>query len=233
MPVYRLSEELSFPHPTLAAEGGLLAVGGDLRLERILLAYRNGIFPWYSEGRPILWWCPAPRLVLFPRELRIGRSLVKALRRDPYRITLDQHFRGVMQACAETPRPGQDGTWITQDLEQAFVALHEQGLAHSVEAWEGDDLVGGLYGLAIGRVFFGESMFARRPDASKIAFVRLVRQLDAWDFDLIDCQVVTEHLVRFGAREIELEPFLELLRYSVDRPMLPGPWSFDADASQG
>mgnify|MGYP002619683404 CR=1 FL=1 len=233
MPVFRLSEELSFPPPALAAEGGLLAVGGDLRLERILLAYRNGIFPWYSEGRPLLWWCPAPRLVLFPRELRVWRSLAKVLRREPYRITLDTDFRGVIRACAEMPRAGQDGTWITKDLEQAFIELHARGVAHSVEAWDGDELVGGLYGLAIGRTFFGESMFARRPDASKVAFVRLVRQLEAWDFDVVDCQVVTEHLVRFGARELELELFLDLLAYSVERPAVPGPWSFEAAAPPG
>jgi leucyl/phenylalanyl-tRNA---protein transferase len=228
MPVYRLSEELSFPHPALAAEGGLLAVGGDLRPERIVLAYRNGIFPWYSEGRPLLWWCPAPRLVLFPGELRVWRSLAKVLRRNPYRITLDTAFAAVIRACAEVPRSDQDGTWITQDLERAFVRLHELGIAHSVEAWDGDELVGGVYGLAIGRTFFGESMFAKRPDASKVAFVRLVRQLQAWDFDLVDCQVVTEHLLRFGAREIELDEFLERLGRSVDRPPVPGPWRFDA-----
>jgi leucyl/phenylalanyl-tRNA---protein transferase len=227
MPVYRLSEELSFPHPTLAAEGGLLAVGGDLSPERLILAYRNGIFPWYSEGRPLLWWCPAPRLVLFPNELRIWRSLGKVLRRKPYRVTLDTSFRAVIRACAEVPRPEQDGTWITHELEDAFVRLHELGFAHSVEAWEGDRLVGGLYGLAIGRTFFGESMFAKRPDASKVAFVHLVRQLQAWDFDLVDCQVVTEHLLRFGAREIELDEFLERLGRSVERRGVPGPWTFD------
>jgi leucyl/phenylalanyl-tRNA---protein transferase len=228
MPVYRLSEELSFPHPALAADGGLLAVGGDLRPERMVLAYRNGIFPWYSEGRPILWWCPSPRLVLFPSELRVWRSLAKVLRKDPYRITLDTAFASVIRACAEIPRPDQDGTWITQDLEQAFVRLHELGVAHSVEAWEGDRLVGGLYGLSLGRTFFGESMFSLRPDASKVAFVKLVRQLQAWDFDLIDCQVVTEHLLRFGAREIELDTFLDHLEQSVQRPGRPGPWSFDS-----
>jgi leucyl/phenylalanyl-tRNA---protein transferase len=228
MPVYRLSEELSFPHPALAADGGLLAVGGDLRPERMVLAYRNGIFPWYSEGRPILWWCPSPRLVLFPSELRVWRSLAKVLRKEPYRITLDTAFASVIRACAEIPRPDQDGTWITQDLEQAFVRLHELGVAHSVEAWEGDRLVGGLYGLSLGRTFFGESMFSLRPDASKVAFVKLVRQLQAWDFDLIDCQVVTEHLLRFGAREIELDTFLEHLEQSVQRPGRPGPWSFDS-----
>jgi leucyl/phenylalanyl-tRNA--protein transferase len=211
MPVFALTEELSFPPPELAAEGGLLAVGGDLQPERIMLAYSQGIFPWYSEGRPILWWCPSPRLVLEPGALRVSRSLRKAMRREPYRITVDRDFSGVIDACGRTPRPEQDGTWITEEMREAYVELHRRGVAHSVEAWENDRLVGGVYGLSLGRTFFGESMFAHRPDASKIAFVRLVTQLQAWSFDLIDCQVVTEHLVRFGAHEIDLDDFLERL----------------------
>ena len=228
MPVFALTDALRFPHPSQAADGGLLAVGGDLRPERLILAYSNGIFPWYSEGRPILWWCPTPRLVLEPSSLHVGRSLRKAMRREPYRITLDQAFEQVIDECARMPRPDQDGTWITRDLRAAFLRLHNLGIAHSVEAWEGDALVGGLYGLSLGAAFFGESMFARRPDASKIAFVMLVRQLERWGFDLVDCQVVTEHLVRFGAVELELEPFLDRLARAVDQPTLRGPWRFDA-----
>jgi leucyl/phenylalanyl-tRNA--protein transferase len=227
VPVFALTDELRFPHPSLAAEGGLLAVGGDLRPERLILAYSHGIFPWYSEGRPILWWCPSPRLVLEPASLHVSRSLRKALRREPYRITMDVAFEQVIDACARVPRPDQDGTWITRDMRAAFVRLHELGIAHSVEAWQDDELAGGLYGLSLGTAFFGESMFARMPDASKLAFVALVRQLERWDFDLVDCQVVTEHLVRFGAEELELDAFLDRLDRAVSRPTRPGPWRFD------
>jgi leucyl/phenylalanyl-tRNA--protein transferase len=227
VPVFRLTDELAFPHPALAAEGGLLAVGGDLRPERLLLAYRSGIFPWYSEGRPILWWCPAPRFVLLPDELHVPRSLVKAMRRAPYRIAMDEDFAGVIEACKTVPRPGQDGTWITRDMVAAYTELHRRGIAHSIEAWEEGALVGGLYGLAIGRVFFGESMFAHRPDASKVAFVRLVEQLRRWSFELVDCQVWTEHLERFGARELELDEFLARLRRAVDAPGRAGPWRLE------
>lgn len=227
VPIFQLGEELEFPHPSLASPEGLLAVGGDLRPQRLILAYSHGIFPWYSEGRPILWWCPSPRLVLYPAELHIGRSLRKAVRRGTYRITLDTAFGRVIDHCAATPRPDQDGTWITDDMKQAYVRLFEMGIAHSVEAWADDGLVGGLYGLSLGSAFFGESMFAHRPDASKVAFAYLVRQLEAWDFDIVDCQVVTEHLVRFGAREIELEPFLDTLERATAKPTRRGPWTFD------
>ena len=229
MPIYQLGEEIAFPHPSLATPEGLLAVGGDLRPQRLILAYSHGIFPWYSEGRPILWWCPSPRLVLYPAQLHVGRSLRKTLRRRPYRITIDTAFEQVMGSCAVTKRPDQDGTWITDDMKAAYVRLHEMGIAHSVEAWDDDTLVGGVYGLSLGSAFFGESMFAHRPDASKVAFVYLVRQLEAWDFDIIDCQVVTEHLVRFGAHEMELEPFLDTLERATARPTRRGPWAFDDD----
>jgi len=219
VPVYALSDELSFPHPSLANSEGLLAVGGDLSAERIILAYSNGIFPWFSEGQPILWWSPSPRLVLLPEQLHVGRSLRKAQRRAPYRLSMDEAFAEVIAACAEAPRPGQDGTWITRDMQDAYIDLHRRGVAHSVEAWEGDTLVGGLYGLGLGGMFFGESMFARRPDASKLAFAALVSTLRTWGFSLVDCQVVTEHLLRFGAHEIELEDFLERLEHAlVDDP---------------
>jgi leucyl/phenylalanyl-tRNA--protein transferase len=227
MPVYALSEELAFPHPSLAEPNGLLAVGGDLSPERLILAYRNGIFPWYSADNPILWWCPSPRPVLLPEDLRIGRSLRKTIRREPYRITMDRAFSEVVEECATVPRPSQDGTWITAEMQAAYRELHDLGVAHSVEAWEKDDLVGGLYGVSLGGAFFGESMFARRPDASKLAFVRLVGQLAAWGFRLVDCQVETEHLHRFGARDLPLDDFLERLGHALELPTRSGRWSFD------
>jgi len=226
VPVYKLTDDLSFPHPSLATAGGLLAVGGDLRPERILLAYSQGIFPWYSEGRPILWWCPSPRLVLFPSELRVNRTLRKVMRRGPYKITADVDFAGVIDSCAEVPRPDQDGTWITEEMRAAYIELHDRGIAHSIEAWDADgQLAGGLYGLALGGMFFGESMFAWQPDASKVAFATLVEHLHAWGFEMIDCQVVTAHLVKFGARELELDEFLTRLRSALRRPPRPGPWT--------
>ncbi|MCB9568269.1 MAG: leucyl/phenylalanyl-tRNA--protein transferase [Myxococcales bacterium] len=232
MAVFLLSDELVFPDPRLADEDGLLAVGGDVGPDRLLLAYTHGIFPWSSEGEPILWWCPAPRMVLFLDELKVARSLRKAIRRRPFRLTIDRAFTRVLEGCAETPRPGQDGTWLHPALKAGMSALHRRGIAHSVEAWDGDELVGGLYGLALGSVFCGESMFARRTDASKIAFVALVEQLGAWGFTMIDCQQPTEHLRRFGAREIALEDFLGRLGEGLRRPWKIGPWSFDpADAA--
>lgn len=228
MPIYKLTEEIRFPHPSLATRGGLLAVGGDLRPERILFAYRNGIFPWYSEGRPILWWCPAPRLVLFPSEMVVNRTLRKVMRRGLYRVTADTAFERVIEACAEMPRPDQDGTWITQEMREAYLELHRRGYAHSIESWDaGGNLVGGLYGLSIGGAFFGESMFAQEPDASKVAFVTLVGRLEAWGFDFVDCQVVTDHLLRFGAREVSLDDFLHRVQVSTARPTRLGPWTED------
>lgn len=224
MPVFRLSDALVFPDPALADDDGLLAQGGDLSPARLVLAYRTGIFPWYSEGRPILWWCPSPRFALLPDELHVGRSLAKAIRRAPYRITFDRAFADVIERCARTPRPGQPGTWITKDMRRAYIELHRRGIAHSVEAWKGDALVGGLYGVAIGRAYFGESMFATEPDASKIAFVELVGKLRAWGYALIDCQVHTEHLERFGARMFPLEEFRARLGDAVDRPPAEDAW---------
>lgn len=233
MTVYLLSDALAFPDPRLADEDGLLAVGGDLSVERILLAYAHGIFPWSSEGEPLLWWSPAPRMVLPPAEIHVGRSLAKTIRRAPYRLTMDTAFEAVMRGCADVQRPGQSGTWITAELLASMIALHRAGVAHSVEAWEGDDLVGGLYGLALGSIFCGESMFARRPDASKVAFVALARRLAAWGFHLIDCQQSTPHLRRFGAREIDREAFLAGLHACVRAPWRLGAWSLDdaGDAS--
>jgi leucyl/phenylalanyl-tRNA--protein transferase len=209
MPVFTLSKRLSFPPPHLAIKEGLLAVGGDLSPERLLLAYRNGIFPWYSPGEPILWWSPDPRLVLYPDELRISRSLHKVIKRKTFQITFDKSFDSVIQACADAKRSYGEGTWITDEMKTAYCELHRQGYAHSAEAWQGDTLVGGLYGLAIGRAFFGESMFSRVSNASKVAFVTLVENLKRLKFSLIDCQVRTDHLIRFGAREVPRKVFLE------------------------
>lgn len=217
MPVFTLSKRLSFPPPHLAIKEGLLAVGGDLSPERIMLAYRNGIFPWYSPGEPILWWSPDPRLVLYPDELRISRSLRKVIKKKTFHITFDRSFQNVIQACADAKRSYGEGTWITDEMKAAYCELHRQGYAHSVEAWQGDNLVGGLYGLAIGRAFFGESMFSRVSNASKVAFVNLVENLKGMKFSIIDCQVRTTHLIRFGAREIPRKLFLDQVGKAVGR----------------
>ena len=218
-----------FPDPREADGRGLLAWGGDLAPERLVAAYAQGVFPWYDEN-PILWFSPDPRMVLRPAELHVARSLAKRLRAAPYRITLDTAFRDVIRACRETPRPGQDGTWITEDMLAAYCRLHELGFAHSVEAWErgaGERLVGGLYGISLGRAFFGESMFAAATDASKIAFALFVRQLERWGFDFIDCQVTTEHLARFGATEWRRDAFLAALERALDAETRRGTWRFD------
>ena len=207
---------------------GLLAAGGDLSAGRLLAAYRRGIFPWFSAGEPILWWSPDPRMVLYPAEIRVSRSLRKALRRDDYEIRVDTAFGAVMRACAE-PRPQQAGTWIVPAMVSAYSALHAQGYAHSVETWREGLLVGGLYGVAIGRVFFGESMFARVTDASKLALVHLARQLGRWRFGIIDCQMRTAHLASLGAREIARARFSRELQQLVNYPAEPGTWTFDRD----
>jgi leucyl/phenylalanyl-tRNA--protein transferase len=237
MPLFRLSRALVFPDPSLAEPDGLLAVGGDLRPERLVLAYRVGLFPWFNQDTPILWWSPDPRFVLEPSQVRVGRSLAKRIRQRPYVIRADTAFEAVVRACGEAPRPGQDGTWITDEMVDAYVRLHRLGVAHSVEAWDGGALVGGLYGVAIGRVFFGESMFARAPDASKIAFVQLCRAIADRGGNLVDCQVPTDHLARFGAMGWPRPRFLDHLRAHVGPPDAPveglpmGSWtSWFADA---
>jgi leucyl/phenylalanyl-tRNA--protein transferase len=226
VPVFKLSQRLWFP-PVELAEDGLLAVGGDLSPERLLLAYQSGIFPWYEEGLPILWHSPDPRMVLDVQELHVPRSLRKAMRRGPYELRLDTAFGAVMAACALAPRPGQDGTWITADMIEAYEVLHAQGLAHSAEAWRDGVLVGGLYGVALGAMFFGESMFAEAEDASKIAFAALVEQLVRWGFTHVDCQVYTEHLARFGAGEWPRSRYLKVLRAALTKPTRRGVWRFD------
>ncbi|MEO0323528.1 MAG: leucyl/phenylalanyl-tRNA--protein transferase [Myxococcota bacterium] len=232
MPVHLLSDALLFPPPEGASPEGIVAVGGDTSPERLRLAYGQGIFPWPVEGYPLLWFCPDPRFVLRLGELHVGRSLRKAIRRAPYAIRFDTAFSEVMAACAEVPRPGQSGTWITPELEAGFAALHAEGIAHSVEAWEGDTLVGGLYGVSLGLAFFGESMFALRPDASKIAFATLGAQLRQWGFHFVDAQVHTPHIQRFGARDIPREDFLRALGTALATETRLGPWSLELDADQ-
>ena len=190
---------------------GLLAVGGCLSSQRIINAYKQGIFPWYSPGEPVLWWSPDPRLVLFPEHLKVSRSLRKVIRKETFKITYDQAFSQVMQYCA-APRDEESGTWITEEMYLAYTQLHQQGIAHSIEAWFDGELVGGLYGIAIGQVFFGESMFHRKTDASKVAFCYLVQQLSKWNYQLIDCQVHTNHLSSLGAGEIERTDFSLLIK---------------------
>ncbi|PIE71970.1 MAG: leucyl/phenylalanyl-tRNA--protein transferase [Deltaproteobacteria bacterium] len=224
-PIYRLSNALAFPDPLEGRRDGLLAVGGDLKPERLLLGYQLGIFPWYTEDEPILWWSPDPRMVLFPEQLHIPRSLKKSIRKGRYRITADTVFSQVITACAHTPRPFQDGTWLVTDMIAAYHRLHQLGFAHSFEAWNAEgQLVGGLYGVSIGRCFFGESMFSLQPDASKTAFVKAVAWLEKQEIELIDCQVTTDHLERFGGVEISRQDFLEHLAAAVNHPTRRGRW---------
>ncbi|MBK8509097.1 MAG: leucyl/phenylalanyl-tRNA--protein transferase [Candidatus Competibacteraceae bacterium] len=219
-----------FPHPdrALREPQGLLAAGGCLNPRRLLRAYRLGIFPWYSPGQPILWWSPDPRLVLFPERVRISRSLRKTLRAGRFTATADTDFAAVMTACA-APRGVDQGTWITPEMHRAYCRLHRLGHAHSLEVWHEGQLAGGLYGVAVGRVFYGESMFSLISDASKVALVLLAAQLRRWDFALIDCQVRTEHLARMGAVDISRGVFLELLQRYCPLPGQAGPWRLDSE----
>jgi len=203
-----------------------LAVGGDLSRERLLLAYRMGIFPWYSRYEPILWWSPDPRLVLYPGELRTSKSLQKTIKKGLFRVTMDQAFEAVINACAQSRTSADEGTWIVEEMIDAYCNLHESGFAHSVEAWREDKLVGGLYGVSLGRCFFGESMFTHISNASKVAFVTLVKHLQALNFNLIDCQVTTPHLLKFGAHEIPRARYLNELDKSLKPSTLKGQWSF-------
>ncbi|AOY00006.1 leucyl/phenylalanyl-tRNA--protein transferase [Jeongeupia sp. USM3] len=224
-----LDRTLRFPplEHALADPNGLLAAGGDLGAGRLLAAYRAGIFPWYMPGEPILWWSPDPRMVLVPDELYVGRSLAKVIRHRPYEVRFDTAFDAVMQGCA-APRGADHGTWISDEIRAGYGELHDLGHAHSAECWMDGELVGGLYGVAIGRMFYGESMFARAPDASKIAFVHLVRWLRHQGFGLIDCQMRTDHLARFGGREVPRADFVARLRKLTAQPDLPGPWLYRA-----
>lgn len=210
MPVFYLTDELIFPPVYLADEDGLLAYGGDLSTERLLLAYQQGIFPWYNEP-PILWWSPDPRFVLFPNELKVSASMKQVLKKGVFEITFDEDFAGVIAGCKKSPRKGQDGTWITRDVQNAYIALHKQGFAHSVECWQDGELVGGFYGVMLGDCFFGESMFAKVSNASKAAFITFVQKAANMGLKIIDCQVYTEHLASLGAKFIEREAFLKII----------------------
>jgi len=225
VPIFRLGPQRNaFPHPSRADRSGLLAVGGDLHPERLLTAYANGIFPWYSEDQPILWHSPDPRFCLRPEHLHVPRSLAKTLRRKTFEIRLDTAFAEVIGHCAARERPDQDGTWITDEMQRAYITLHRLGYAHSAEAWQEGRLVGGLYGVSLGSAFFGESMFALVPDASKVAFVTLMQALRTWRFTLVDCQQETEHLARFGATPWPREAFLDVLADALSAPTRTGPW---------
>lgn len=206
---------------------GLLAMGGDLSVEWLLDAYRHGIFPWFNPGEPILWWSPDPRMVLVPDEIRVPRSLARRIRNGGFEVRIDTAFADVMRACAG-PRDGADGTWISPEMIAAYTRLHQAGYAHSVETWHKGAFVGGLYGVAIGRMFYGESMFSHMADASKVALVRLARQLQRWEFGLIDCQMETSHLASLGARTLPRAAFTTRLAELVNLPHHPGPWHFDA-----
>lgn len=216
----------AFPAIDAALEepAGLLAAGGDLSPQRLLAGYRRGIFPWYEAGQPILWWCPDPRAVIYPDELHISRSLRRTLRRELLVTTCDEAFAAVVDGCA-AERPGQHGTWITPEMNAAYRRLHALGHAHSIETWSGDELVGGLYGVALGRVFFAESMFSRESDASKVALVQLVTSLRRWGFGLIDCQMTSAHLASMGAREIPRAKFVATVARLTEQAADAGAWS--------
>lgn len=232
MALYRLPREPVFPDPEDAEPDGLLAIGGDLSPQRLLAAYAVGIFPWFSGGGPILWWSPDPRLVLRPEWLHVPRSLARTMKRGLYQVRADTAFEEVIRRCAAAGRPGQRGTWITPEMVGAYEKLHRMGFAHSFEAWEGTRLAGGLYGVSLGAAFFGESMFAERPDASKVALVTSVAWLRDHGIGLVDCQVRTEHLVRFGAREVRRAAFLAELGRALERPSLQGRWELSPTAPE-
>lgn len=228
MPVFLLDAKSDqFPNPELADRSGLLAVGGDLRPSRLLEAYAHGIFPWYSEGQPILWHSPNPRFALRPSGLHVPRSLAKTIRRGAFEVRYDTAFAEVIDACARAYRPEQFGTWITDEMREAYIELHRLGFAHSVESWMEGTLVGGLYGVSLGSAFFGESMFADVSESSKVAFVTLVERLQEWGFTLIDAQQETDHLARFGATAWPRNEFLAALREAMQAETRRGPWTVD------
>jgi leucyl/phenylalanyl-tRNA--protein transferase len=224
MPIFRLVDDPLFPPPDYADPSGLLAVGGDLSSERLLEAYRVGIFPWYTEDQPILWWSPDPRFILELGEFKISRSLRRTLKNRTFDVTFDRAFEEVIRACATTQRPGQSGTWITPEMEEAYLRLHGLGYAHSVETWFAGELTGGLYGVSLGKAFFGESMFHLKSNASKVALAALVVKLKRWDFQFIDAQMTTEHLLTLGAKEISRRLFLKRLRSALRHPTKRGKW---------
>lgn len=215
-----------FPDPSQANEDGLLAVGGNLHIETLLMAYSKGIFPWYDNRSPILWWSPEPRMVLFPSELKVSKSLLQTVRSGKFECRFDVQFVKVVEKCSEVPRKDQGGTWITDEMMEAYIQLHEAGYAHSVETYHNNELVGGLYGVSLGRIFFGESMFHTQTNASKIALYHLVNQLIRWNFDLIDVQVPTKHLESLGARGISRKEFLKIIEKSQEKDTRKGKWKF-------
>ena len=227
MPVFWLSEkDLSFPHPELANEDGILAIGGDLSLDRLLIAYNIGLFPWYNPDDPILWWSPDPRFVLFPDELKIAKSMRSYFNQQKFTVTFDQNFEAVIRNCKNQLRKGQTGdTWISEDMIIAYCNLHKAGYAHSVEVWKEDELVGGLYGVSLGKVFFGESMFSKESNASKFGFITLVKYLSAKGYVLIDCQQETKHLKSLGGRSISRNDFLKIITDNQNEVTTPGSWT--------
>ena len=232
MPIFRLAEEHTFPPPELAEPNGLLAVGGDLQPARLVAAYRLGIFPWYSDHQPILWWFPTPRLVLYPSELHISRRLARTIRQAPFDLAFDTAMADVIAACAGSRRSTGNGTWITTEMAAAYTALHHLGYAHSVECRQNGRLVGGLYGIRLDRVFFGESMFTKETDASKIALVTLSNHLIELGVELIDCQMTTPHLQRLGAKEISGKTFQQHLRQLIQITDPDGKWIYEKDSDQ-
>lgn len=225
MPVYVLSDEIVFPPVNLATHEGLLAIGGDLSTARLLEAYRNGIFPWYSEGEPIMWWSPTPRMVVLPGNYRPSKSLRQKLRKNVFSIRFDTSFREVMLGCAKALRNGQEGTWITAEMQEAYYKLHKQGYAHSVEAYQNNQLVGGLYGISLGKAFFGESMFYDVTDASKVTYHHLMEFVSCNGFKVVDAQQDTPHLRKLGGTLLDRDDFISLLRNALRSPTLKGPWS--------
>lgn len=225
MPLFRLSKKIEFPPAWLARSDGLLCIGGDLSPTRLLLAYKNGIFPWFSKDEPFLWWSPDPRLVLFPKEINISKSLKKKIKKNRLKITVDRAFKQTIRSCAKPRKRMHEGTWLVDEMIDSYIQLHHMGFAHSIETWRDNQLVGGLYGVCLGRSFFGESMFSFESDASKIALVALANHLRRQDFDLIDCQVTTDHLLSMGAHEISRNSFLDIISKSVKRKNLKNIWN--------
>lgn len=223
MPVFLITQDLVFPDPMHADEQGLLAVGGDLSMDRLLLAYESGIFPWYNDDQPLLWWSPDPRCVLQPSEVKVSKSMRNVLNRADFEVTADQAFPEVIRACMDTRK--REGTWLNEDMVSAYINLHRLGIAHSIEVWRGDALVGGLYGLSLGNLFFGESMFSKANNMSKVAFICLARGLERWGMPLIDCQVENDHLISLGAQAMPRAEFLEHLRRGMEAPTRRGSWS--------
>ena len=224
MPVFQLNDDILFPPVHYAEADGLLAIGGDLRPERLLVAYAMGIFPWYNDDDPILWWSPDPRMVLYLDELHLSRSMHRTLKRGGFTVRFDTSFEAVVRGCAK-PGPGREATWISEDIVAAYCRLHDAGFAHSVECWRGDHLAGGLYGVSLGRCFFGESMFSRESNASKTALAVLVAHLRRWEFDLIDCQIANDHLARLGGRDIPRDVFVDYLEETLQHPTRRGAWT--------